>query len=248
MLGRTSGLMHIENPETPAPGAPSPKRRRHGVFRIGDGEGSHSDSAGEVLSSPSPSAYLTGESPRPLIPRHERRGGDGGGRPASLSFLPPRRERGTIPASHHEDLYFAPSLSPRLPSSDLWPKSAASTENLPRRLRNPMSPSSNPAPDPAPYAGPTCGVRKKSRLPGGRPRGADASDLRRHTYGDTDLGNTGSGSCSSGGGKDGGSEDAAFCAAASASRRSRRHGAQTPTPPSYGCLAHLIVDLPLPLP
>jgi len=235
--GRTSGLTHTANPETPAPGPPSPRRRRHGVLRKGDGEGRHGHSAGEALSSPYPSAYRTGEKPRSLSPRHERRGGDA----VAASFL--RRPRCTIPASQEEGRCLRSLPPPSLPfSSDLWPKSAASTENLPlRRLRNPMSPSSNPAPPPPPYAGPTCGVRKKSRPPGGRPRGAEVSDLRRQTYGDTDRGNSCSRSgCGWSGG--GGSEDASFCAAASASRRPRRHGAQTPGPPSHGCLAHLMVS------
>ena len=96
--------MHTANPETPAPALPSaPRRRRHGVFRNGVGAASHGDSAaaGEALSlsSSPPPCLHTGDRPRPLTPRNERRGGDGGDAvvPPAPHFL--RRTRGTIPAS-----------------------------------------------------------------------------------------------------------------------------------------------------
>uniref|UniRef100_A0A0A9DR76 Uncharacterized protein n=1 Tax=Arundo donax TaxID=35708 RepID=A0A0A9DR76_ARUDO len=104
-----------------------------------------------------------------------------------------------------------------------------------------MSPSSS-APPPPPYAGPTCGVRKKSR-PWWCLGAPDASDFLRDTYGDTDLGNAaGSGGAAAAGG--GGGEEAPFCSAARASRRSLRHVAQTPPPGWYGCFLHL---MPIPL-
>ena len=49
-LGRTSGLRQTANPE----GMLLVCRRRHGVLRIGEGDGRHGGSAGELLSSPLP--------------------------------------------------------------------------------------------------------------------------------------------------------------------------------------------------
>jgi hypothetical protein len=122
-------------------------RRRHGVFRIGEGDGRHGGSAGELLSSPLPWLPRSGDRPRLLTARQERLGGGDGGSAAPASagacFL---RRRGMIPASQER---FLRSLGLSLSSSDLWwrlPKSVESTENLPpRRLSYPMSPSSSEA-------------------------------------------------------------------------------------------------------
>jgi len=122
-------------------------RRRQGGFRIGDGR--HGESATELLSSVSSSEHLTGESPRLLIAREDRRHrGESGAVAGTVdSFF--RRPRGMIPAN--QDPCFR-SLPPPPFSSDPWcPKSAESADSLLRRWRliwNPMSPSSKPAPPP----------------------------------------------------------------------------------------------------
>lgn len=184
-LGRTSGLRQTASPD----GMPTLDwRRRHGVFRIGEGDGRHGGSGsaveGELLSS-SPLLPRSGDRPRLLTARQERLGGGDEGGSAGC-FL---RRRRMIPASQERFLLRSLALS----SSDLWwlwwwlPKSVESTENLPaRRLSYPMSPSSSGA------LGPTCGVRKKSRLGWWlRSAAPEESDFLRDTYGDTDLGNAG---------------------------------------------------------
>ena len=106
-LGRTSGLRQTAKPD----GMLLVWRRRHGVFRIGEGDGRHGGSAaGELLSSPLPWLSRSGERPRLLSTRQKRLGGADGGEEAAAAagacFL---RRRGMIPTSQE---CFLRSLAP----------------------------------------------------------------------------------------------------------------------------------------
>lgn len=148
VVGRTSGLMHTEKPETPAP-APPPRGRRQGGFRIGDGR--HGESATELLSSLPSQEGRTGESPRLLTTWDDRRrrGESGDVAETAGSFF--LRPRGMIPANQDPCFRSPPFSSDPFWWWWWWPKSAARAESLLLRRRliwNPMSPSSKPAPPP----------------------------------------------------------------------------------------------------
>lgn len=114
-LGRTRGLRQTAKPD----GMVLVWRRRHGVLRIGEGDGCHGGSVGELLSSSLPSQSRSGESPRLLTTRQERLGGGDEAAAAAAGaggcFL---RRRGMNPAS--QERFLLSLLSPPLSfSSDL---------------------------------------------------------------------------------------------------------------------------------